>query len=58
MTDILFISWMIAGTVLSLIFMAITKYPMISAIFGFLMAPALPVILLYVAISIYLESKD
>lgn len=58
MTDILFISWMIAGTLLSLIFMAITKQPMLSAILGFLVAPALPVILIYVAISTYLESKD
>jgi hypothetical protein len=58
MTDILFISWMIAGTLLSFILMGITKQPMLSAILGFLVAPALPIILIYAAISTYLEGKD
>lgn len=58
MTDVLFISWMISGTILSLVFLAITKQPMLSAIAGFLMAPALPAILIYAAISTYLEGKE
>jgi hypothetical protein len=58
MTEVLFISWMIAGTVLSFILLAITKQPILSAIAGFLMGPVLPIILIYAAISTYAESKD
>jgi hypothetical protein len=58
MTDILFIYWMIAGTLLSFILLAITKQPMLSAIVGFLMGPVLPAVLLYAAISTYVESRE
>ena len=49
---------MIAGTLLSFILMGITKQPMLSAILGFLVAPALPAVLLYAAISTYVESRE
>ena len=57
MTEVLFISWMLSGTILSLIFTAITDQPMLSAIFGFLVAPALPAVLIYAAVSTYIESR-
>lgn len=57
MTEVLFISWMLSGTILSLVLTAITKQPMLSAIAGFLVAPALPAVLIYAAVSTYIESR-
>lgn len=57
MTDALFISWILSGTILSLVLTAVTKQPMLSAIAGFLMAPALPAVIIYAAISTYVESR-
>lgn len=58
MSDILFAYWMISGTILSLVFLAISKQPMLSVIAGFLMAPMLPIVIIYAAINTYLESKE
>lgn len=57
LSDVLFFGWMISGTLLSLILLIPTKDIVTSSIFGFMLAPFLPVVIVYAIIAVCLEES-
>lgn len=60
MSDILFIAWMISGAILGVVFSILGKNTTFGTITGFLVAPAIPLIVLYilvVAVAEHIYSK-
>lgn len=55
LSDVLFFGWMISGSILTLILLIPTKNVVASSIFGFMLAPLLPFVLVYAIIKVCLE---
>lgn len=55
LSDVLLVGWIISGSILSLILMIPTKDMVASMLFGFMLAPLLPVVLIYAIIAVCLE---
>jgi len=55
LSDALFAGWMISGTILTLILLIPTKNVVAATIFGFMLAPMLPIVVVYAIIKTCLE---
>lgn len=55
LSDVLLVGWIISGSILSLILLVPTKNMVASMLFGFMLAPMLPIVIVCAIIKTYLE---
>lgn len=57
MSDIILIAWLAVGSTLSIIFSLIGKNAIFGTLLGFMLAPMLPLVLLYAGLETYFKHR-